>query len=518
MFLLSCRWECVHDARRGVGRGVGELIRKECMMRRIFGFLLILLGSSGYDSVMAQSMGSFTATGEMTIGRYGHTATLLADGKVLIVGGQTVEKYGPPTEFKTLATGELYDPGTGTFTATGNMTTGRIWHTAVLLADGRVLIAGGSGDRPSLASTELYDPSTGTFTSTGSMATARGRHTATLLNNGKVLIAGGTGRNDLSNAFLASESYDPSTGTFSPAGKMTTGRWGHKATLLANGKVLIVPGEEGDDYESAELFDPGTGAFTITDWRSIDIMVAATANLLTNGKVLVTLNVQECDWHSFIAELYDSSTGFTDTGKMAHGICRPTGTMLSDGSVLIAGGWFESGFRAQLYDPVSGSFSITGEMIAGRHNHTATLLNNGKVLVAGGLHSAEPMLLASAELYHPASSKPAPVLFALSGDARSQGAILHAGTAKIVSPSNPAAAGELLEIYCTGLIDGSVIPPQVAIGGRMAEIVYFGKAPGFANLNQVNVRVPSGVPQGPDVPVRLTYLGRPSNAVTIGVH
>src|SRR5207247_1278319 len=106
--------------------------------------------------------------------------------------------------------------------------------------------------------------------------------------------------------------------------------------------------------------------------------------------------------------------------------------------------------------------------------------------------------------YTPLSRSMGPALFSLSGDGQGQGAVLHGGTARIVTASDPGLPGEVLEIYGAGLKDGSVIPPQVAIGGRLAEILFFGKAPGFANLNQVNVRVPGGVPQGPDVPVRLT--------------
>jgi uncharacterized protein (TIGR03437 family) len=125
--------------------------------------------------------------------------------------------------------------------------------------------------------------------------------------------------------------------------------------------------------------------------------------------------------------------------------------------------------------------------------------------------------LSSAELYTPAVLTGPPVLLSLTGDRKGQGAILHAGSHQVVSSDNPAGAGEPLEIYLTGLSDGSVIPPQVAVGGRMAEVLWFGKAAGYTNLDQVNVRMPSGVSAGPAVPVRLSYIGRASNEVTIGV-
>jgi hypothetical protein len=504
-----------------MGRGVGKLIRKECMMRHILGFLLVLLGSSGYDSVMAQSTGSFTATGNMITPRAGHTATLLTNGKVLIAGGSP----------SVPASAELYDPVPGTFSATGNMTQGRVNHTATLLPDGKVLIVGGCANLtsldfilPALSSAELYDPVMGNFTPTGSMTTLRAAgFTATLLPNGKVLIVGGT-LDPSRGSFVTTDAelYDPLTGNFARTGELNVRREGHTATLLANGKVLIAGGvDSGDEpIAAAELYDPETGAFTPTGGiGSLDSVQRAT--LLPDGTVFALAHVENVGSLGDSAVRYDPSTGSFSAAGNRPTLFLPATTLLSDGTVLLtapAPGVPYSpvaNHTADLYDPVKRTFSTVGDLNTPRGWHTATLLSAGAVLITGGSFSFPPVFLASAEIYHPAVSKPAPVLYSQSGDG--QGAILHGGTARLASSSDPASAGESLEIYLTGLADGSVIPPQVVIGGRIAELLFFGKAPGFAGLNQVNVQVPSGVAPGPAVPVGLNYLGRPSNEVTIGV-
>ena len=484
--------------------------------------LIVFLGIfSQPPTVVAQSAGTFTATGSMITERNGHTATLLPNGKVLIAGGSAN------------ASAELYDPTAGISTATGNMTTSRFYHTATLLPNGKVLIAGGNANNSTpfgSASAELYDPSTGTFTATANMTAARVWHTATLLNRGKVLIAGGhNGDGTLASAEL----YDPFAETFTPTGKMTVVRSGHFATLLSDGKVLIAPHLDGSGDRN-EVYDPDTSAFSdTTGWKdSVDIngvsesVGAATVNSLTNGKVLVTLEPQGCVFPVANAYLYDPATGTSiSTEPPVYGPCEPASTLLSDGTLLLAGGQFASAGLAQLYDPASGMFSRAGDMTTHRGGHTATLLNDGAVLVSGGfqfvgnpldLSGYHAVTLASAEIYHPAVLTPAPALFSLSGDGKGQGAIWHA-TGQVASPSNPAVAGEALAMYCASLMTGSVIPPQVAVAGQFAEILFFGDAPGYRGYSQVNFRVPGGVNSGPAVPVRLTYLSRASNEVTIGV-
>jgi Kelch motif len=252
------------------------------------------------------------------------------------------------------------------------------------------------------------------FSPTGSMVAARSQHTATLLSDGRVLIVGGDGGAE--SQFLDSaELYDPKTGTFSATGSMTTGRSGQTATLLADGRVLIIGGIPG--LTSAELYDPRTGTFTgtgsMTTARSY-----YTATLLRDGRVLVTGGgANGAGGGIASAELYDPRTGmFVLTGSMSTPRVSQTATLLTDGRVLVAGGNDGTGAAgglasAELYDPTTGRFSPTSSMNTPRENQTATLLTDGRVLVAGGAAfdaNGRPMgngPLASAELYDPHSGR-----------------------------------------------------------------------------------------------------------------
>jgi S-formylglutathione hydrolase FrmB len=330
--------------------------------------------------------------GSMTTYRLYHTATLLGDGRVLLAGGFD-------------ASAELYDPTTGAFAATGSPGTELTGHTATLLADGRVLIAGGTDGAKNLAAAAVYDPKTGTFAASGSMAADRAQHTATPLVDGRVLIAGGSS----GSATLASaEVYDPRTGTFSATGSMTTPRTAAASTLLSDGRVLVTGGSSDGSASlaTAEIYDPKTGAFSATSPMAA-VRSGHTATLLSDGRVLVAGGFDGTN-NTASAEIYDPKTGtFSATGSMADARDAQTATLLPNGLILVAGGETSDGqtsrATAELYDPKTGTFAATAPMTSTRSGHTATLLSDGRVLVAGGSDAGFMSWpsLASAELYDP---------------------------------------------------------------------------------------------------------------------
>jgi hypothetical protein len=371
-------------------------------MTRYFALAVATAVSFGCDSGSSSyrtKTGSFVATGGMLVGRNAHTATLLTGGDVLVAGGTGTSG--------SLASAERYDTSTATFVTTGSMTTERSGHTATLLPDGTVLITGGYGSAESTATAELYDAATETFDATGSMTTARQAHTATLLPGGKVLVAGGY-QVDASGSFTAlasAELFDPVAGTFTATGSMTEPRSGHTATLLGDGRVLVVGGIActGNSsawncttYGSAELYDPVAGTFAATgdmgpgSWR-----YAHTATILSGGKVLVAGGDDGSSSTGIAtAHLYDPLTQtFTPTGGMTTPREFHSAALLPNGTVLVAGAGYkfvDSAVHfgnAEVYDPHTGAFVVVppdGARDTVPEANTATLLPTGKVLVAGG--------------------------------------------------------------------------------------------------------------------------------------
>lgn len=312
------------------------------------GDVLVAGGGTASAELYHPATGTFTATGSMSAPRTDATATLLQDGDVLIAGGLGI---GSKPD-QNLTSAELYDPSMGTFSPTGSLNVGRAGATATLLGNGDVLVAGGACNGAgygcdagsflvNLKSAELYDPSTGVWSRTGSMRYGREFQTATLLPNGEVLVAGGLNGcdDDFCTDLASAELYDPVTGKWLRAASMRVGREQQTATLLDNGDVLVAGGlNQGGGccgavtYASAELYDPITGRWSATGSMN-HARYGQTATLLAGGWVLVA------GGGSATSEIYEPDSGtWVPTGNLEVARSDQTATLLNDGDVLVAGG------------------------------------------------------------------------------------------------------------------------------------------------------------------------------------
>lgn len=297
-----------------------------------------------------------------------HTASLLPDGSVLIVGGHGYRELIHSQSLR-------YLPASGSFQSDASLSIARMAHASFMLPDGKIMVAGGynpyagsSAFDPSFKSTEIYDPSLRTFSLGPDMNFPRRNHVVTTLKDGRILITGGIQL--VGSGFGATpntEIFDPAAGSFVAANRMTDGRWLHTATLLKDGRVLIVGGRNNN----------------------------CTANCL-----VYTLNT---------AEIFDLATGtYTPTGSMHISRCNHTASLLPDGRVLILGGETTDDLGtgndqvgvSELYDPATGRFTTWTSLIQPRSSHQAVPLYNGKILVLGGL-KASSVATDRTELFDP---------------------------------------------------------------------------------------------------------------------
>lgn len=272
--------------------------------------------NAGADQIASSELydpatGAWSTTGNLIQRRDLQEATLLQNGKVLVAGGRP--GGGSPA---LLASAELYDPTTGNWTATGSMSTTRSGHSMTLLPNGKVLVAGGIPDQtgisPFLASAELFDPASGTWSATGSLGNARANHTATLLLDGKVLVAGGRGKVGFSTTFLPNaELYDPASGIWTSTGNLLTARENHTATLLPDGRVIAAGGVNNNHLASAELYNPTNGTWSATG-RLVTARVGHTATLMGNSQLLVAGGTTAGPFVLGSAELFAPVTGLAN--------------------------------------------------------------------------------------------------------------------------------------------------------------------------------------------------------------
>jgi hypothetical protein len=349
--------------------------------QRVTALSLLIVAAVAVSAALWRPTG--VRASSMTFARANHSATLLADGRVLVVGGSN-------------ATGaELYDPATDSWALTGSMRFSRSNHAAVRLGDGRVLIVGGSS---STRSAEIYDPATGRWSLSAPMEMPRFQAAATLLADGRVFVVGG--RTDEA----ANEIYDPTADSWSVTAPNPGGpRFGEiLVTALPAGRVLILGGVA-DTANTLEIYDLAGDSWQVIglNWQ----LWTAQAAPLPDDRLLIVSGGPPP-----VALIFDPATNrVTPTSAPPFALGAETLTVLPDGSILSTGSPPYTAYplpqdtRGAVYRPQEGRWVLTARLASARRGHTATLLTDGLVLLSGGV-LADGRTTASAELYEIAGS------------------------------------------------------------------------------------------------------------------
>ena len=352
----------------------------------------------------------FAETAPISVGRNGHTATLLPDGRVLVVGGESVITR------EQMASVELFEPASETWTAGPDLPEPRSNHVAVRLGDGRVLVAGGGKSTPIgtprgeevKASAILFDPAADTWVATGSMLQARSHFAAARLPSGKVLVVGGGGDTHENGSecngygvpdcgpeadtLATAELYDPGVGSFAATGPLAVPRHSLTLTSLPDGRAAAVAGacDVGPvSYASSEVFDETTGQWAPGPTLIDEDRLFHSAAPLPSGRVLVGGGKQSNIQFLATANTLDFSAMTAHTAP-ALASARTAGTFvpLQSGGVLNVGGLhcLPCGplGAAEIFDESSHSWSAIGELAHPRSAHTATVLSDGRVLIVSG--------------------------------------------------------------------------------------------------------------------------------------
>ncbi len=350
---------------------------------------IVLVSQNRLEVKKAEAKGDnliWQATASLSRARSGHAALLLTDEKILVIGGFWQVWNDVGNTFGWLGDSEIYDSRTAKWRKTGSMNKQRESFGVILLPTGRVLVCGGATSKGMDKTCEEWDPETGTWSYVGEMQEKRGNAGLVLLSSGKVLAVGGYRDTKVC------ELYDPQTKRWSATGNLNYGRAGHTTTLLPSGKVLITGGNAKSQTELTidlcEIYDPKTETWSYTQSMKRTRM-SHTATLLSDGRVLVvggavTLTTDIITTSS--CEIYDPKTDkWTSTGSMTAERSCHTATLLQDGKVLVVGGENKgmSLGTCELYDPAAGTWTSVNSLATAKSGHAVAQLSDRIMVIAG---------------------------------------------------------------------------------------------------------------------------------------